>query len=235
MRIGPLSFAPGWLTTIAAAAMLALLLSLGRWQLNRAAEKEQRQALLDARIADAPLRLTGSVPSAEPLLFRRVTAAGEWLPERQVFVDNQILDGRAGFAVITPLRLAAASEAVLVNRGWIARDATYPRAPAAPVPAGRAEVSGLAVLPPARYLELSPQGVTGNVWQNLSIERFRAHTGLDVLPIVILQDRPGAGLKARRERPDAGVAKHYEYAGTWFALAATVLALWVGLNLRRQR
>lgn len=215
--------------------MLALLLWLGRWQLDRAAEKAQRQALLDSRIAEAPLLLTGSVAAAEPLLYRRVHAAGEWLAPRQVYIDNQVLDGRAGFAVITPLRLAGRDEAVLVNRGWVARDASYPRAPVVPVPPGRVEVAGIATLPPARFLELSSQTVTGSVWQNLSIERFRTHSGLDVLPIVIVDDRPADGLKARRERPDAGVAKHYEYALTWFALAATVLALWVALNLRRTR
>jgi surfeit locus 1 family protein len=236
MRIGPLSFAPRLVTTVATVAMLALLLSLGRWQLNRAAEKEERQALLDARIRDAPVRLTGPVPSAEPLLYRRVRASGEWIAAQQAFVDNQIYEGRAGFSVITPLRLdGAAGAAVLVNRGWIARDASYPRPPVVPVPAGHAEVGGVAALPPRRYLELSSDTVAGNVWQNLSVERFRAHTGLPLLPIVVMDDHPGAGLKPMRERPDAGIAKHYEYALTWFSLAATVLALWLVLNTRRAR
>ena len=221
------------MTTVAAVATLALLVSLGRWQVDRAHEKEERQALLDARMDDAPLRLTGSVPTAEPLLFRRVLASGEWLAERQVFVDNQILEGRAGFAVITPLRLSARGEVVLVNRGWIARDASYPNPPPVAVPRGPVTVSGLATLPPARFIELSPHALSGNVWQNLTIERFRSQSGLEVLPVVIMDDRPAAGLKPLRERPDAGAAKHREYALTWFALAATVLTLWIVLNLRR--
>jgi cytochrome oxidase assembly protein ShyY1 len=36
-----------------------------------------------------------------------------------------------------------------------------------------------------------------------------------------------------REQPDAGVAKHREYALTWFSLAITTLALWIVLNLRK--
>jgi cytochrome oxidase assembly protein ShyY1 len=36
-----------------------------------------------------------------------------------------------------------------------------------------------------------------------------------------------------RERPDAGVAKHREYELTWFLLAATAGALWIGLNARK--
>ena len=222
------------MTTIAAAAFIALTVYLGRWQVDRGDEKAARQALLESRMHEAPVRLTGAVPSAEPLLYRHVTARGEYLAERQIFIDNQIHDGRAGFHVITPLALAGGA-AVLVNRGWIARDARYPQAPEVAVPPGVVEVHGLATLPPARYLELSTDTVAGSVWQNLSIERYREHTRLAVLPVVVLLDSPSPGLAAVREKPDAGIAKHQEYALTWFSLAATALALWIVLNLRRRK
>jgi surfeit locus 1 family protein len=233
IRIGSVSFEPGLAATIAAAALIALTAWLGNWQLGRAEEKRARQALLEARMNDTPVRLTAAGPDAEGLLYRRVRASGRWLDARQFFVDNQIRDGRAGFHVITPLELAPGPGVVLVNRGWIARTGEYPRAPRVEVAEGRVEVAGLATRPPARYLELSPQTVAGNVWQNLSIERFAAATGLATLPVVVLMDSPPAGLAPVGERPDAGVAKHIEYAFTWFALAATAFALWLGLNLRR--
>lgn len=215
---------------------LALLVWLGRWQAERAEEKQGRQALLEARMAEAPLSLTGAVPSAEPLLYRRVRAAGEWIPEGQVFLDNQMHAGRVGFHVVTPLRLQGRREAVLVNRGWIARDAQqYPRAPQVAVPAGVQEVRGLATVPPARYLELGAETITGNVWQNLSLARYRERMRIDVLPVVVLADEPAPGLAAVRETPNAGVAKHREYSLTWFALAATTLVLWLVLNTRRSR
>lgn len=221
------------MTTAAAAAFIALTLYLAFWQVGRAEEKSGRQALFEARLADAPVRLTGSVPSADALMYRHVRASGEWLAERQVFIDNQIREGRAGFHVVTPLRLGGSGDAVLVNRGWIARSSAYPRPPEVDVPRGRVEVSGLATRPPARYLELSPDTIAGNVWQNLTIERYRGVTGLAVLPIMVLMDSPPPGLAAVREKPDAGIAKHREYALTWFALAATALVLWIALNLRR--
>lgn len=234
IRIGALSFAPGVVATIAAALGLALFVSLGRWQLGRAEEKLARQALLDARLAEAPLALAG-MASADSLLYRRITATGRWLAARQFYVDNRIRAGRAGFEVITPLALDSGA-AVLVNRGWTARDpATYPRPPAVPVPEGRVEVSGLATRPPARFLELTDEAVAGDVWQNLSIERYAAHARLELLPVVVLADRAAPGLAPVTERPDAGVAKHHEYALTWFALAITTVVLWVALNLRRVR
>lgn len=235
MRIAGFVFSPRPVPTVAALAMVALTVWLGRWQSDRAEEKAGRQALLEARIAEAPLRLTGPVRSAEALLFRRVRVEGRFVPEGQIFVDNRIHGGRAGFHVVTPLAIGGGGAVVLVNRGWIARSSAYPAPPEVPVPAGERVVEGLATLPPARFLELSADTVTGNVWQNLSLSRYAARAGREVLPVVILASAPAAGLTAVEETPDAGIAKHREYSLTWFSLAATVAALWVGLNLRKEK
>lgn len=234
-QIGSYRFTPRAWPTLGAAALIALTVFLGRWQTHRGDEKQALQDLLEARVREAPVVLTGAVASAEPLLFRRVRAAGEWIAEGQVFVDNQIHEGRAGFHVVTPLRLAGAKEAVLVNRGWVARNADYPRAPAVAVPAGRVEISGLASLPPRRVLELASETIAGDVWQNLSVDRYRSRTGTPVLPVVVLADNPAPGLERVREQPDTGIARHREYALTWFSLAATALALWLVLNFRKVR
>lgn len=235
MRVAGLAFSPRPVPTVAAFALVALTGWLGAWQADRAQEKTVRQALLEARVREAPLTLTGRVDSAEALLFRRVRVEGRYVPGGQVFVDNRIHAGRAGFEVVTPLAIGGAGALVLVNRGWTARTAAYPAAPEVPVPAGDQVVEGLATVPPARYVELSGETVTGNVWQNLSIARYAARAGRDVLPVVILASPPGPGLAAVEERPDAGVAKHREYMLTWYSLAVTVAALWVGLNLRKAR
>ena len=87
MRIGPAVFAPRPVPTAAAFALVALTLWLGTWQDRRAAEKSERQALLEARVAAAPVTITGAGGSAQDLLFRRVRAQGRFLPEGQIFVD----------------------------------------------------------------------------------------------------------------------------------------------------
>jgi surfeit locus 1 family protein len=235
LRFGRFDFSPRAVPTLGAVLLIALTLWLGRWQNDRAHEKGELQALLESRSRETAVLLTGSVPTAEPLLYRHVRAVGSWVPEGQVYIDNQVHEGRAGFHVITPLRLSGRAEAVLVNRGWIARNADYPRAPVVPVPAGTVEVSGLAALPPRRFLELSPEVVSGPVWQNLSVDRYRERMKMDVLPVVVLSEAPAPGLVAVREKPDTGMAKHQEYALTWFSLAATTAALWIAMNLRRVR
>jgi surfeit locus 1 family protein len=234
LRLGAFRFTPRLVPTLAAAAAVAATLWLALWQSHRAEEKEARQAMYDARQREMPVELTGSVPSPEPLLYRRVTASGTWVPEGQIYIDNQVHEGRAGFVVVTPLRLAS-GDALLVNRGWVERSREYPRAPRVAAAGGAARVTGLAVVPPKRVLELSTNTVDGDVWQNLSIGRYREAMHMRVLPVVLLADEPGQGLVAVRETMDAGAAKHREYELTWLSLAFTVAALWIVLNLSKSR
>jgi len=233
LRIAGFAFAPRLVPTLAAAAMVALTVSLGNWQSERAAEKARLQALLDRRSSEAPLVLTGMAGSAEELRFRRVRAQGRFLADGQIFVDNRIHGGRAGFHVVTPLVIAGSGVLLLVNRGWVARSTAYPAPPQVPVPAGDVTVEGVATVPPARVLELSAETVTGNVWQNLSTARYAAHVRREVLPVVLLAALPAPGLTTVAEKPDTGIAKHREYSLTWYSLAITLVALWVGLNVRR--
>jgi surfeit locus 1 family protein len=213
--------------------MIALTVSLGRWQSGRAAEKAALQAIYEARSREMPVVLGGSAQSAEALLYRRVRASGTWMPEGQVFIDNRIHDGRAGFHVMTPLRIAGSAFVVLVNRGWVARTAAYPAPPAVATPSGAAEVSGLAALPPRRYLELSAETVEGNVWQNLSLARYAQRMRVELVPVLVLADSVAPGLVPVREKPDTGIEKHQEYALTWYSLAATLVVLWTVYSFRK--
>src|SRR5688500_20405467 len=102
IRIGSFSFEPRLVTTAAAAGLIALTLWLGNWQVNRAQEKRERQALFEARMNDNPVQLTGTVRGAEALVYRRVRAAGGMLSGRQFFLRKPRHNGRARFPVVTP-------------------------------------------------------------------------------------------------------------------------------------
>ena len=90
------------------------------------------------------------------------------------------------------------------------------------------------MVPSQKFLELSPATVSGSVWQNLVLSRYRERTGVDVMPVVLLQrNEAGDGLVRSWERPDTGIEKHLGYAFQWFALAAAVSITYLALNFKR--
>ena len=220
--------------TLAALATIALTIELGRWQLTRAAEKEGLQAQYEQRAAQPALRLSGAEVNPEALHYRSVEAEGIYVPEQQILLDNRFFKDQVGYQVVTPLRLGTGNRCILVNRGWVARGADYATLPRIETPAGRVRVEGIAVLPSQKFLELSPSTVSGNVWQNLVLSRYRERTGVDVMAVVLLQrNKAGDGLVRSWERPDTGIERHRGYAFQWFALAAAVFITYVALNLKR--
>ena len=233
-RVSKIRFIPTIVPTLAALCALCLTLYLGYWQQGRATEKAALQAIFEARSAAAPITLGAVTLDPHAMQFSRASVRGEWLASGQIFLDNKFESNAVGFHVITPLKIEGTSRYVLVNRGWIARGFSYPTPPSIPVPSGTVTVEGVLTLPSSRFLELVPETIQGNVWQNLTVERYRRASGHDVLPLVLLAKNSDAQLKSVSENPDARAEKHVEYMLTWYSLAATIVVLWVTLNIKRE-
>ena len=226
-------FKPSLVVTLAAAAGIAATVALAGWQLSRAHDKAEVRARLTTLARGAAVRLSPAEAKAEDLLWRRVSVRGRFDPRHQVLLDNRIHHGQPGYHVLTPLAIEGGERHVLVNRGWIAGagDRSPPRVK---TPADIVEVTGLAVVPSRRFLELSPDTAQGRVWQNLTLERYRQAVPIALQPVVIQQESPlDDGLIRDWPAPDFGIEKHYGYAFQWSALAVTILVLYVVLNLRR--
>jgi surfeit locus 1 family protein len=238
IRLGSFEFAPTLLPTVAAACAVVLTVLLGNWQLNRAGEKEVLQYQYAAIQTAATFQVTGKEEGevGRRLQFRQLLAEGEFEADKQIFLDNQVENGQAGYHVLAPLKLKNSKAHVLVNRGWIARSAEYPAPPYVATPVGQLKLQGYGLLPSKRFLELSTDTIEGKVWENITIERYERATGLKLLPIILVQTVGNAHeLKAIPEHHDFGIAKHQGYAFQWFALSATVIAIYLYLNTRSMR
>jgi len=215
-----------WLPVVAGLLVCVLAVLLAQWQLGRAEQKRALQARWDSgeRQAAEPLR-TLPEPS-DAWLYRRVRVVGQFAEGYQVYLDNRLHQGRAGFHVVVPLRIADSGAAVLVNRGWLPGDPDRRNTPFVAVPRGQVAVEGILVRAQMRYLELGNATVQGMVWQNLDLKRYRELYPYPLPDWLILQTNaePDNLLRAWPQ-PDTGVDKHISYAGQWFALAATSLAL----------
>ena len=227
-----------WLITAAALLTLAATVSLGRWQLSRAAQKEALQAEIDAQKNLPPLDQQDflALDKATSALHRPVRLRGLWLAPHTVYLDNRQMHGVPGFYLLTPFAIEGSKQTVLVQRGWVQRNFND-RTQLAPVdtPAGLVEVTGRIEPPPSHLLELGkaapaqPGAGSSPIRQNLDLEAFRAETGLPLRTDVSLQQAGPAseGLQRDWPAPALGVEKHYGYAFQWFGLATLVGFLYV--------
>ena len=159
---------------LAAVAGIAVTVALGNWQLGRAAEKRELKARLEAQAAQPAINLTAAELAARDVELRRVEAHGVFDPRHAVFIDNRVHRGVAGYEVVMPLKLEGSDRYVLVNRGWVARTADRAELPRVATAQGTVTVRGIAMVPRKRTLELSDHVMEGAIWQNLTIERYRA-------------------------------------------------------------
>jgi surfeit locus 1 family protein len=220
---------------IATIAGVAITLALGYWQLDRAAEKRTLKARYEAQAARPPIDVGSVVMDATEVALRRVEARGVFEPRYAVYVDNRIHRGAPGYHVVMPLKLEHADRYLLVNRGWLPRGSNRSNLPQVRTPPGPVSVSGIAVIPSTRTLELSDRVIEGAVWQNLTIERYRAAMPIAIQPFVLRQDSAvDDGLVRSWDAPDFGIDKHYGYAFQWFALAATLFVFYAVTRFRRK-
>jgi surfeit locus 1 family protein len=222
------------LITLATVAVALLTARLGLWQLSRAAQKNALQAAIEQQARQPVLDALPNDASAT-LHHRRVQLQGRWSAAHTVYLDNRQMNGRPGFFVITPLVLAD-GRAVLVQRGWLPRNADErTRIDDAPPAAGEMRIEGRIAPPPARLFEFEGADA-GRIRQNLDVDAFARETALRLLPLSVLQMGP-SGDKLQREwpAPATGVAKHHGYAFQWFGLSALVVILYVWFQLIQPR
>jgi len=140
---------------------------------------------------------------------------------------------RAGYEVVTPLRLAEGIH-VLVNRGWIEAPARRDRLPEVVTPRGAVRVEGIVLTHLPRALKLGDPG-KGRVRQSLELKEFAVETGLPLQAFVIEQHRGIAdGLLREWPPADAGIEKHQSYSFQWYSLAGLALVLGIVFSFRKR-
>lgn len=225
------------LITLAAALGVVVTVSLGQWQLRRAAEKMALQAAIDAQAGKATLDAVALEKSTDlqGLVHQPAVLRGSWDVQHTVYLDNRQMQGRVGFFVMTPLVLQNGA-AIVVQRGWVARDfQSRTRLPVVQTPAGVVEVQGRMALPPSK-LYAPGEEQPGVIRQNLDLTAYKAETGLPLLALT-LQQTGDASEGLLRDWPvvNLGVDKHYGYAVQWFALAALIAGLYLWFVVVRPR
>ncbi len=230
------------LTGIAVLIALAILVTLGTWQVERLHWKEGLLADIAERRATAPVPLSdieAMAAKGTDIEYREVTASGVYdnSRERHFFATWR---GQTGFYVYTPLQLAD-GRFLFVNRGFVPYDNKEPEMRMQGQLTGEQTVTGLARarLPGKPSWVVPDNDVAKNIFYWKDLDVMASSTGLDkaaVVPFFIdADDTPNP-----KGMPIGGVTEvnlpnnHLQYAFTWYGLAATLVVIVLVAGLRKR-
>lgn len=224
------------LTLIGVAAFVAL----GRWQLHRAVEKEQLFTAYAGAAAQAPIPLEAARRMTDATRYPLVRVRGRYDTKHTYLLDDQAREGAVGSIAYAIFEPADGSNAILVDRGFVAGKVRGEPPPIPPLPEGEQELTALYAPPPGSGLHLGGNALPRQTtWPKRSIYldvgdvAYDAGRWLDAR-ILKLAPEEGSGF-VRVWRPDVfPPERHRGYAFTWFTLAAVVVAVFVGMHWRKE-
>ena len=219
------SHRPLLIPIIVTVAFAAVCTRLGVWQVHRLAERRAWNAHLEERLAAAPVPVTELGADSSMGHYRRVTATGRFDFEREIALATRSSQGSPGVHVLTPLRLADGSVA-LVNRGWVyAADAmTIDHA------AWRENADSLVTV--TGYAETwsghigAPAPRATRVVRALDSATVARLVGAPIRPFYVVQTSdsvPGPRRPVRLATPVLDEGSHRNYAIQWFSFALVAL------------
>jgi surfeit locus 1 family protein len=217
-----------WKSVLAIILMLPVLVSLGFWQLQRA---DQKKVLL-ADFEERRLLPAVSITTLDSYSnYRPVYAIGEFDATRYWLLDNRIFRGRFGYEIMAVFTLRDGG-ALLVNRGWLAGDASRRSLPAVSIPEGVVTITGELYRSEERNFSLGAELHTTwprrQQWLDIDTER-KAFPNM--LPVSMrLDDSSVAALQTERLVVNVSPEKHTGYAVQWFAMALALGVIFIFRN-----
>lgn len=254
MKFGNRQFTPRIWAVALYVVILACMLWLGNWQLNRAALKVTMQQAAEASLA-APARALSAIDDirASAANYSRVQLVGRFDNEHQFLWDNRTHQGVAGYEVLLPLILED-ERRILVNRGWIAAGMSRERFPDVSLPDSQLSetvtIEGWLSRPSRGFASGDALSATESGWprrlQYLDYEAMGEALSATLVPALVQAQAlevDGRTVRVMSERDQwltanwqpaaSGPAKHYSYAFQWFAMALGLTILFISVNLRR--
>lgn len=204
-----------------------VLISLGLWQVDRLAWKEDVLAGINSRLAAAPAELTPNVSEALDE-YTRVTLVGTPTgQELHVLVSGT--EAGTGYRVIS--KVETAFGAILVDQGLLAID----NKAAMPLIA-EMQIDGTLIWPDDQNAQTPDADLAANIWFARNVDTMSA--ALDTLPLMVVTTSTTPAdprLVALPVNTTTVKNDHFEYAVTWFLLALVWAIMSIYLILRTTR
>ncbi len=232
-----------WALLLGAALSFVLFVSLGVWQVQRLAWKEDLIARLDKRLAAAPERAPGAdrwgAITKTDDEYRKVELVGTFDHSRETLVGASTELG-TGYWVLTPMRTGG-GDWVLVNRGFVPPEFKTRASRTASETQGEDRVVGLLRLTEPGGSLLRKNDAAQDRWYSRDVDAIAKARKIVEGPVApYFVDAAAADDQTRWPRGGLTVVRfnnhHLQYALTWFAMAAMLagVGLWLWRADRRR-
>ncbi len=231
--------------TIAALIVFAVLIGLGEWQLRRLDETNLKRARLAALVHASPRPLEEVLAQArrgEDVDHTRVSArCAPVAPTSPIIYRYSVLDGEVGWRLLAMCPLAASGfDGIVIDRGRVAAldGAVDPRPIAFSAPGGVTGVlrslGGGALLgddmpsqAPVRLVRVVDPRAIGGIARVTGVSRPAPY-----YLVVETEDHPPSGVTPAPVAEDVP-RDNFQYAMTWFGLAAALAWVYAAMVWRR--
>jgi surfeit locus 1 family protein len=219
---------------------LAVLISLGLWQLERREWKLGLIERIEARTTGDPISLDEAKRfwNAEgDVEYYRLALTGRFLHEHERHLYG-LVNGEAGWRVLTPLQTQG-GDVIFVDRGFVPEQFRDPATRGAGQIDGEVSVTALARASEEGSIFTPDNQPSANRWFLRDVQLLNASLPENLAARAVPFMAEAEPMAVPGGWPRAGVTRlhlpnrHLEYAVTWFGLAAS-LALVFGFFARRQ-
>jgi surfeit locus 1 family protein len=207
--------------------VLAVLLGLGTWQVQRLAWKTDLLARIAASEA-GPARVLA--PGEAPEDYAKIAVIGRFDHGREALLGLEVRGQVLGARLLTPL-LREGADPVLVDRGWVPLDRS--EAPVAR-PEGEVTVEGYARPSEAASMFSATDDPAARRFYTLDVAAIGSALGLPrVAPFALVALGPQEALPQPARTLPRPPNSHLGYAITWYGLALSLVGVFAAWSWRR--
>ncbi|MCK7598116.1 SURF1 family protein [Microbulbifer sp. CAU 1566] len=228
-----------WPLSILCLCFFPLLLGLGVWQLERAAEKARILNDIDERLASQPQ----PIQSLQKLQqYTPVRLLGVYT-DHYFYLDNRTRNGRVGYEVLQSFVTGQGEQEKthwLINRGWLPAGSDRTQLPEVPYPLAAKVITGF-LYPSVDSSTDSNLSSNSNSGSNGTVSMAPSHSRVQSLQVAVSGSpeltQPAWHIRISADSDTAFTTgwqlvnikpqKHWGYAVQWFSMAAALLILWV--------
>ena len=218
-------------------AMIAFLVSLGFWQLDRADQKRN----IESSIQKANNGVIELVVNENDLLnkeYFEVRLQGSYVNDKQFIYDNQIVGQVSGYYVLTPFVLSGQSNAVMVNRGFIPWQGRRDKLADIAVDSASREIK-VQVSKPIKRMELKSSNINNQfpvLIQAIDFDVIEEISNISFVDVIGLLDSSSANGFLRKWEPYTGsIERHIGYAIQWFLMALVLGIIGIRIALKHRK